>query len=48
VAIDEIDARTRDVTISRLGRPVQVRLLLPDGFDPSQTRWPVLYLLHVR
>ena len=48
VAIEKIDARTRDLTIeSPSVGTVKVRLLLPASFDEqSESRWPVLYLLH--
>ena len=48
VAVDTIDARTRDLTIdSPSVGIVQVRLLLPASFDAEpDTTWPVLYLLH--
>ena len=47
VAVEEIDARTRDLTIeSPSVGMVMVRLLLPSAFDAQpDTRWPVLYLL---
>jgi diacylglycerol O-acyltransferase / trehalose O-mycolyltransferase len=47
VAVGEIDARTRDLTIASPSvGTVMVRLLLPSAFDAqSETRWPVLYLL---
>jgi diacylglycerol O-acyltransferase / trehalose O-mycolyltransferase len=47
VAVEEIDARTRDLTIdSPAVGMVKVRLLLPEGFEAQpDTRWPVLYLL---
>jgi diacylglycerol O-acyltransferase / trehalose O-mycolyltransferase len=53
VAVDMIDARTRDLTINSptvgdplYGGTVKVRLLLPGLFDAQPaTRWPVLYLL---
>ena len=52
VQVDQLDARTRDLTIESpaLGSPpvaVKVRLLLPADFDAQPTTtWPVLYLLH--
>ncbi len=48
VAVDTLDARTRDLTIeSPSVGTVQVRLLLPAGFGvDSGAVWPVLYLLH--
>ena len=48
VAIEEIDARTRDLTIeSPSVGTVKVRLLLPASFDDQPAaRFPVLYLLH--
>jgi len=50
VAVEELDTRTRDLTIeSPSVGTVKVRLLLPAGFDPeaeAKARWPVLYLLH--
>ena len=48
VAVEELDTRTRDLTIeSPSVGTVKVRLLLPAGFDPeAEARWPVLYLLH--
>lgn len=42
-------ARVRDYTFATaaLAAPTSVRVLLPDGYDPSgRTRYPVLYLLH--
>lgn len=47
VAVEELDARMRDLTIeSPSVGTVKVRLLLPVAFDPdASTRWPVLYLL---
>jgi diacylglycerol O-acyltransferase / trehalose O-mycolyltransferase / mycolyltransferase Ag85 len=55
VAVTQVDARTRDLTIASpaLGWPsatqyatVKVRLLLPSQFDAQPaTRWPVLLLL---
>jgi S-formylglutathione hydrolase FrmB len=44
-----VDPRLMDVTVSSaaLPGPVGVRVLLPNGYDPTQaTRYPVLYLLH--
>ena len=48
VAVDTLDARTRDLTIeSPSVGTVQVRLLLPAGFEADGAAdWPVLYLLH--
>jgi diacylglycerol O-acyltransferase/trehalose O-mycolyltransferase len=48
VAIEEIDARTRDLTIdSPSVGTVKVRLLVPASFDDQPAaRFPVLYLLH--
>ena len=47
VAVETLDARTRDLTIeSPSVGTVKVRLLLPSAFDEQpETRWPVLYLL---
>jgi len=48
VAVDDFDARTKDLTIdSPAVGVVTVRLLLPEGFDGQPAaRWPSLYLLH--
>jgi S-formylglutathione hydrolase FrmB len=49
IAVTNVDARTRDVTIDSpaVGRIVKVRLLVPSGFDAQPTtHWPVMYLLH--
>ena len=46
---DQISPRLQVVhlTTPALGGPTQVRVLLPDGYDPSgATRYPVLYILH--
>ena len=47
VAVEEVDTRTRDLTIeSPSVGTVKVRLLLPAAFETQpETRWPVLYLL---
>lgn len=44
-----LSARSEDLTFQTpaLAQPTTVRVLLPDGYDPSgATRYPVLYLLH--
>jgi S-formylglutathione hydrolase FrmB len=44
-----VDPRLMDITVSTsaLPAPAGVRVLLPNGYDPSQaTHYPVLYLLH--
>ena len=49
VAVKQLDARLREYTLhtSALSSDTHVRVLLPDGYDPSRaTRYPVLYLLH--
>ncbi|MGI8492860.1 MAG: alpha/beta hydrolase, partial [Acidimicrobiales bacterium] len=49
VAVRRLDQRQYNISVlSRaLGRPVNVRLLLPAGYDPrSASRYPVLYLFH--
>jgi len=48
VAVDVVDARTRDLTIeSPSVGSVKVRLLLPAAYDTQPaTRWPALFLLH--
>lgn len=47
-AVEQLDARQYHVSVSSeaLGRPVDVRILLPRDFDPSGPRLPVLYLFH--
>ena len=48
-AIRQLDARQLDVQVSTaaLQHPVDVRILLPDGYgDDPQRRYPVLYLFH--
>lgn len=47
--VTRYDARDYNVSVSSpyLGRPVNIRILLPVGYDPSsRTRDPVLYLFH--
>jgi S-formylglutathione hydrolase FrmB len=49
VAVRRIDARQINVKVSSaaLGRAVDLRVLLPAGYDPrSPRRFPVLYLFH--
>jgi S-formylglutathione hydrolase FrmB len=48
VAVETVDARTRDLTIDSPSVGVQkARLVLPLSFDTRPTvRWPVLYFLH--
>lgn len=44
-----VDPRLMDITVSTsaLPAPAGVRVLLPNGYDPTQaTHYPVLYLLH--
>ena len=44
-----VDSRLMDITVSTsaLPGPAGVRVLLPNGYDPSAaTHYPVLYLLH--
>lgn len=44
-----VDPRLMDITVSTsaLPAPTGVRVLIPNGYDPSQaTHYPVLYLLH--
>lgn len=48
-AVTQIDERLTDVTVSTtaLPTPVGIRVLLPDGYDPTAgVRYPVLYLLN--
>jgi len=48
-SVRQLDARQLDVQVSTaaLQRPVDVRILLPDGYgDDPQRRYPVLYLFH--
>lgn len=47
--VTPIDDRDYNVEVLSpyLGRPVNIRILLPSGYDPaSATRYPVLYLFH--
>ena len=49
ISSQQIDSRLTDLTLSTpaLKQPTHVRVLLPAGYDQSQTtRYPVLYLLH--
>jgi S-formylglutathione hydrolase FrmB len=49
VAEKRLDARQYAVSVQSpsLGRPVDVRILLPEGYDPDGARrYPVLYLFH--
>jgi S-formylglutathione hydrolase FrmB len=49
VSTDRLDDRQYAVRVlsPALGRPVDVRVLLPRGYDPSSSkRYPVLYLFH--
>jgi S-formylglutathione hydrolase FrmB len=49
VAAKQLDPRQWNVKVlsPALGRPVDVRILLPAGYDPrSARRYPVLYLFH--
>ncbi len=49
VAENHITERMWDLTFSTpaLAQPTTVRVLLPEGFDPSaETRYPMLFLLH--
>lgn len=48
-AVTPIDDRDYNVSVLSpyLGRPVNIRILLPSNYDPtSATRYPVLYLFH--
>src|SRR4051812_47728339 len=44
----QTDARTWHLVVGSadLSRPVRVNLLLPEGYDSSTGRFPVLYLFH--
>jgi S-formylglutathione hydrolase FrmB len=44
----QLDSRLTDLTLSTpaLAKPTHVRILAPAGYDQSQDRYPVLYLLH--
>jgi S-formylglutathione hydrolase FrmB len=49
VTAGQVDGREWALSVSSasLGRAVRLRILLPDGYDPSAaTRYPVLYLFH--
>ena len=48
VAVERIDDRQYHVSVSSpaLGRAVDVRILVPSGYDASGDRLPVLYLFH--
>lgn len=49
VSAQQVDPRLWALSVSTpaLGRPVRLRVLLPDGYDASAaTRYPVLYLFH--
>src|SRR5947209_4633268 len=47
LSVTKYDVRDYDVSVltSALGRPVNVRILLPTGYTPLR-RYPVLYLFH--
>src|SRR5258706_8579045 len=48
LSVTQIDARQMNVSVSSeaLGRAVDVRILVPSGYETSDQRWPVLYLFH--
>ncbi len=49
VAVTKLDPRQYNISVlsAALGRPVDVRVLLPDNYDPGAgIRYPVLYLFH--
>ncbi|HEY2430755.1 MAG TPA: alpha/beta hydrolase family protein, partial [Acidimicrobiales bacterium] len=48
VHLTRIDPRQYDIAVSTaaLGRTVDVRVLLPDGYGTTTQRFPVLYLFH--
>ena len=49
LGVTRFDDRDYNVSVASpyLGRPVNIRILLPVGYDPaSATRYPVLYLFH--
>ncbi len=45
---EQLGPRLQELTFETgaLGGPTGVRVLLPDGYEDSKTRYPVLYLLH--
>src|SRR5262249_21339174 len=48
-SVQQLDPRQLDVHVSTaaLQRPVDIRILLPDGYERDlQRRYPVLYLFH--
>jgi S-formylglutathione hydrolase FrmB len=48
VSSQQLDSRLTELTLSTpaLKKPTHVRVLLPEGYDGSAQRYPVLYLLH--
>lgn len=44
----QVDSRLTELTLSTpaLRQPTHVRVLFPAGYDGTQERYPVLYLLH--
>jgi poly(3-hydroxybutyrate) depolymerase len=48
VSSQQLDSRLTELTLSTpaLKEPTHVRVLVPDGYEASAERYPVLYLLH--